>query len=174
MNILSIEIKARVEDLTKVEARLKAAQARYIGLDTQVDTYFTVAQGRLKLRQGEIENSLIRYHRPESKDLKRSEVQLQKLPKDNSALKAILLETLGLKVEVTKKRQIYFIDNIKFHLDQVEGLGHFVEIEALGEGNDKTEEELSAQCEHFIDYLELYREHFIDQSYSDMLLLQRS
>jgi adenylate cyclase class 2 len=170
MNILSIEIKAKVDELEIVEERLKAANARYIGLDTQVDTYFQVAQGRLKLRQGNIENSLIRYHRPESKDLKRSEVQLQKLPQDTTALKEILTENLGIKVEVEKERKIFFIDNVKFHLDRVEGLGAFVEIEALGEGTEKSEQELSHQCEYYINYLKLDRANFIDQSYSDLLL----
>jgi adenylate cyclase class 2 len=169
MNILSIEIKAKVADLTRIEALLQSKDARFVGEDHQIDTYYKVDEGRLKLRQGNIENSLIRYHRPESLELKRSSVLLQKLPADNEALRQILLETLGLFKVVDKKRNIYFIANVKFHLDEVLGLGTFVEIEALDLEQDKTEQELATQCDYYIDFLGLDRASFVDKSYSDLI-----
>ena len=169
MNILSIEIKAKVANLTRIAALLQSKNARFVGEDHQIDTYFKVADGRLKLRQGNIENSLIRYHRPESLELKRSAVLLQKLPTDNEALRQILTESLGLFKVVEKKRKIYFIDNVKFHLDEVLGLGTFVEIEALDLGQDKTEQELAAQCDYYIDFLGLDRGRFVDKAYSDLI-----
>lgn len=169
MNILSIEIKAKVANLTKIAVLLQSKNARFVGEDHQIDTYFNVATGRLKLRQGNIENSLIRYHRLESRDLKRSEVQLQKLLEDNAALHQILTETLGIFKIVDKKRRIYFIDNVKFHLDEVAGLGSFVEIEALDLEQNKTEQQLSVQCDYYIDLLGLDRGSFVDKSYSDLI-----
>ena len=63
---------------------------------------------------------------------KKSEVALYK-PNDNAQLKKVLSNALGIKVIIDKKREIYFIGNIKFHLDKVVGLGQLVEIEAISE-----------------------------------------
>ena len=70
LNIQIIEIKARCQNLPWIKSRLENAQARYIGLDAQTDTYFNCSNGRLKLREGNIESRLIHYHRNEVKDLK--------------------------------------------------------------------------------------------------------
>ena len=64
MDHINIEIKARCFHPQKVEAFLRSHHALFIGLDHQKDTYFNVPSGRLKLRQGNIENSLIFYDRP--------------------------------------------------------------------------------------------------------------
>lgn len=168
--MLSIEIKTKVDDLAPFIALLKEKNARYIGEDHQTDTYFKVKSGRLKLRQGNIENTLIRYHRPESKSLKASAIQLQKLPAENSGLLQILTDTLGILVQVEKSRKIYFIENIKFHLDFIQDLGYFVEIEALDLQGDKSKATLQKQCSQAISWLKLDQASYIDQSYSDMIL----
>ena len=58
MEKINIEIKARCKDLSRIRKILESRNARYIGKDHQIDTYFKVAQGRLKLREGKIENYL--------------------------------------------------------------------------------------------------------------------
>ena len=63
MDFLSLEIKARCPDPGRIRAILKAQKARFQGLDPQSDTYFRVPSGRLKLREGNIENALIHYKR---------------------------------------------------------------------------------------------------------------
>jgi len=170
MKVLSIEIKSKVSDPDRIHKLLTAKEARFVGEDHQTDTYFNVPEGRLKLRQGNIENTLIQYNRPESKELKSSEVVLQKLNADNEGLLEILKNTLGVKTIVDKQRSIYFIGNVKFHIDEVASLGSFMEIEALDVDNDKSREELSEQCDYYIDYLGLDRNNFIDRSYSDMIM----
>lgn len=168
MDIISIEIKSKINDPKRIEMLLKAKNARFVGEDHQIDTYFITENNHLKLRHGKIENALIFYERPETKDLKRSKVKLQKLPKDNEEIKDILNRILGIKTIVDKKRKIYFIENVKFHIDEVQGLGSFVEIEALDTKGDLTEKHLKEQCEYYINYLKLDREQLVDKSYCEM------
>jgi len=169
MNIVNIEIKAQTEQAKKIIQILETNNAAYHGEDHQIDTYFKVDSGRLKLRQGNIENSLIAYQRPESKELKKSTIELQPLPKDTSALHSILSQNLGIWKVVDKRRKIYFIDNVKFHIDSVKGLGSFVEIEAISKEQEYTEEQLREQCDHYVKLLGIDPNSFIDQSYSDMV-----
>lgn len=169
MKILNIEIKARTSRPGEIESILKKQGADFNGEDHQIDTYFDVASGRLKLREGRIEKSLILYHRIETKGLKRSDVLLQKLGSENLGLKNILSTILGIKTVVDKKRKIYFIDNVKFHIDHVEGLGAFVEIEAIDVDGSIGEENLRAQCDHYVSLLGIDPSDFINQSYSDMI-----
>ncbi len=77
MTHLNIEIKARTDNPERIEAILLAHHADYKGEDRQRDTYYKMTGGRLKLRQGNIENSLILYDRLEVEGLKKSEVVLQ-------------------------------------------------------------------------------------------------
>ncbi len=71
-----VEIKAKCNDPQNVHQILKAHNADYKGIDHQVDTYFGVPKGRLKLREGNIENTLIHYHRPNQEGPKTSAVSL--------------------------------------------------------------------------------------------------
>ena len=130
MSPLNIEIKARTAEQDKIRALLRERAARFVGEDHQIDTYYRVPRGRLKLRQGTIERNLIYYERPDQQGPKASNVMLYK-PGPDAALKEILTQVLGVLVVVDKRREIYFIDNVKFHLDRVDHLGAFVEIEAI-------------------------------------------
>lgn len=170
MNLLNVEIKARCTQPKKIRSILKEKQARYIGVDRQVDTYFTVAKGRLKLREGTIENNLIYYKRPDTKKPKPSTIELIPVPKDNtSTLKRVLAEVLDIWMTVEKKREIYFIDNVKFHVDQVEQLGSFVEIEAIDKDGTRSEESLLQQCRHYLDLLGIHEDDLVEVSYSDLM-----
>jgi len=164
---VNIEIKSYCADPQRVAGILIAHKADYKGNDHQVDTYFDVTDARLKLREGSIENNLIYYKRDNQSGPKRSDVILYPTGEDKN-IKNILQEAIGIKVVVDKKRDIYFIENVKFHIDSVQGLGSFVEIEAIGKEGDETE--LKRQCEYYMDLLEIGEEHLIEESYSDLLL----
>jgi len=164
---VNIEIKAHCHDPENLSRILLAHGADYKGHDHQVDTYFKVQEGRLKLREGNIENNLIYYKRNDQAGPKRSDVILHPSGKDDS-IKNILSEVLGVKVIVDKQRDIYFIDNVKFHIDNVKGLGNFVEIEAIGEEGEDSE--MGRQCKHFMEVLHIKTEDLIVDSYSDLLL----
>jgi predicted adenylyl cyclase CyaB len=167
--MLSIEIKAKTNNTNKIKKILAELKADYKGEDHQIDTYFKCNNGRLKLRSGNIENSLIFYDRNDNVYPKKSEIILEKLEKDNK-LKTILAAGIGIKVEVDKRRNIYFIDNVKFHVDDVKNLGSFVEIEAIDQIGNIGETKLHEQCMHYIELLEISKSDFINKSYSDMLL----
>jgi len=116
MKHINIEIKAKCFHPEKVEAFLVSVNAFFKGTDNQKDTYFNVPNGRLKLRQGNIENNLIFYKRNNQKGPKQSDFHLVAAP-DAKGMEHLLTEALGIKVTVEKKRKIFFLDNIKVHLD---------------------------------------------------------
>ena len=90
---------------------------------------------------------------------------------DSATLKNILTSSLGIKIVVEKKREIYFIDNVKFHIDYLSALGNFVEIEASNINHPYiSQEELRDQCEYFKNAFSIRKQDLIDVSYSDMLL----
>lgn len=169
MSINNIEIKAKCANPTLVEKILLEHNADYIGIDNQTDTYFKVSHGRLKLREGNIENSLIHYHRENKQGPKLSEVLLYKTnPKSN--LKDILIKSNEVLVVIVKERKIFFIENVKFHIDQVKGLGSFVEIEAIDKERLIDLEDLNNQCQYFINLLKIGDMDLISDSYSDLLI----
>jgi predicted adenylyl cyclase CyaB len=166
---LNVEIKAACAQPAEVRRWLLAAGANFRGTDHQTDTYFKVSDGRLKLRQGTIENALIHYQRCNDAAPKGSAVTMTDVP-PNSSLKQVLTEALGVLVEVVKQREIYFIDNVKFHIDEVPGLGSFVEIEAIDLQGDLGESYLHRQCRHYMQLLNIADSDLQALSYSDMLL----
>ena len=169
MSHTNIEIKARTTRSDKIREYLLANDAHYKGTDVQTDTYFNVAFGRLKLRQGNIENSLIFYNREDIAGLKQSDFELLHVT-NGDRLKAILANAMGVKIEVKKSREIYYIANVKFHIDTLERLGNFVEIEATNIGCDLSIKHLREQCRFYVREFGIKDEDFIAVSYSDMLL----
>ncbi len=169
MPLLNIEIKARCHDHTKIREMLKRHSADYIGTDHQIDTYFEAKYGRLKLREGKIENYLIHYNREDKLGPKQSDIILFKTY-PGSELKVLLTTALGILVVIDKEREIYFIDNVKFHIDNVKGLGAFIEIEAIDKNGDLGKEKLLAQCNLYLDLFDISEADLISGSYSDLLL----
>ncbi|HLC46150.1 MAG TPA: class IV adenylate cyclase [Candidatus Nanoarchaeia archaeon] len=171
MTITNVEIKARCANPEAVRRFLKERDAKFEGTDHQIDTYFRISKGRLKLRQGNIENSLIFYDRKEARGPKTSEILLARTLHD-PGMREILAKVLEETVTVDKHREIYFIDNVKFHIDEVKGLGNFVEIEAIDRTGELGIENISDQCREFMRLLKIEEKDCIDKSYSDMLLRQ--
>ncbi len=169
MNIKNFEFKAKVDEIEKYESKLLTLNPKFQGVDHQIDTYFNVQKGRLKLREGNIENSLINYDRENVSGSKESQIILYQ-HEPNIALKNILTRQLGVKIIVDKKRKIYFIDNVKFHFDVVENLGTFIEVEAIDSKEELTIEELKKQCDKYFDFFELTEQNVIAKSYSDLIL----
>lgn len=166
---LNIEIKARSTEHDRIRNLLEGRQARFVGEDHQIDTYFRTPRGRLKLREGAIERNLIYYERADQQGPKASNVTLYR-PGPGPALKEILTQVLGVLVVIDKRREIFFIDNVKFHLDRVEGLGTFIEIEAIDADGTIGEARLHEQCAYYLDLFEIKADDLVRVSYSDLLL----
>jgi adenylate cyclase, class 2 len=170
MKRVNFEFKARLRDESRVRTVLKQLRARYVGTDHQVDTYFHVPSGRLKVREGKIENALIFYQRTNSPRPRRSSIELMLLPRRNS-LRAILSEAIRPRVVVDKKREIYFVGTVKIHLDRVRGLGKFVEVEAITRTGRLNR--ARGQALRFQKIFGIPSRDIVSQSYSD-LVLERS
>ncbi len=142
----NVEIKARVDapEWARMH-QVAASQAERGPIQLyQVDTYFRTAVGRLKLR--EFENGaaeLIFYHRPDQAEAKLSDYRLIPCPAPVE-LKATLTQTNGVLVVVEKRRVVYFGGPTRIHLDDVTGLGKFVELEVVVERSRSQESEVAA------------------------------
>jgi len=163
------EIKARSGNQEKIRDILLLKHAIFKGTDHQIDTYFRVNRGRLKLREGQIENHLIHYHRENKKGPKLSNVSLYRSDPESN-LKEVLTKAMGVLVVVDKQREIYFIDNVKFHIDVVQELGTFIEIEAIDETGIRGNDELLKQCEFYLELFGINKHELVSVSYSDLLL----
>jgi predicted adenylyl cyclase CyaB len=164
-----IEIKAKYTNHDFAREVLKQKNAVFNGKDFQSDVYFNCPSGRLKLRKGNIENNLIFYKRVNQAEPKESDVKFSKLLKD-CTVEEVLAAAYKVLVTVNKTREIYFTGNAKVHLDFVEGLGSFIEIEVFTGDNSIASAFLEAECKELMCDFKIVKENLIDCSYSDMLL----
>jgi len=125
-----VELKARVENLNSFRKRLVELRAKRVGSFRQIDTYLEVPKGRLKLRQteGDMKAQLIYYERGNVAEPKKSSVFIINL-RDVQSFKTTLERVLQVKVTVDKTREICRYKGTQIHLDDVRGLGTFIEFE---------------------------------------------
>ncbi len=167
----NIEIKARCSDMTTAKVMAKKLQSEYLGELHQIDTYFSTKKGRLKLREiNNQEAQLIPYHKDYSKGPMKSSYSV--LPvSDVESLKSIMNEILGTIMIVDKKREVFLIDNIRVHLDEVKELGTFIEFEAVyNENSSKDEEREVKKVIELMSAFKIKEEDLLDKSYIDYLL----
>ncbi len=178
----NIEIKAVCDDLGRVRATAQELAAKAAGLEEQCDTYFKTARGRLKLRRRllrtvghgaeEEQFELIWYQRPDSTTAKGSNYHLTRVI-DGAELRRLLADGMGILVEVRKRRTVYLWRDVRIHLDEVEQLGSFIELEAIVDVScDETS--AHAKIDHLCEALEILPDQLIDVSYSDLLLSANS
>ena len=129
----NLEIKAAVASVASVRDRLRALEgaARHASL-TQTDWYFRVPKGRLKLRVvgASRGGELIAYLRPDKSAARTSEFQRMRAP-DAAGTRRLLDRMLGPRACVRKRREVWLYRNARIHLDTVEGLGRFIEVEVV-------------------------------------------
>jgi len=136
----NIEIKARYDDLDNGRQVARNLGARFVGKDYQLDTYFKTAKGRLKLRESSLSGGqLIPYVRGEQAAPKKSDYLVVKL-EDCATCKRLLSEILGVEIVVEKTRDIFLLENVRVHLDEVKRLGKFLELEAVYENTSENDE----------------------------------
>ncbi len=127
----NIEIKARARDFNEIRARAAALADRPVQVISQEDTFFSVPQGRLKLRVRKPDPAqLIYYERPDQDGPKRSDYQIFET-EDAEHLRLTLARALGIRGVVRKTRYLYLVGQTRVHVDDVEGLGQFMELEVV-------------------------------------------
>jgi homotetrameric cytidine deaminase len=133
----NVELKARDRDPARSLERALALGAEDHGELRQRDTYFATSRGRLKLREQEPGGAeLIAYEREDAAEARESRYRLAPVA-DGAALREALDAALGRTVVVAKRRRLLLWEGVRIHLDEVEGLGSFVELESVAEpGSD--------------------------------------
>ena len=127
----NIEIKARAPEFEALKTRAEQLSDSPVQTITQTDTFFFAAKGRLKLREfGAGFGQLIYYERADQEGPKRSDYYVSET-QDSEHLRSVLALALGVRGTVRKVRYLYMIGQTRVHLDDVQDLGHFVELEVV-------------------------------------------
>lgn len=164
----TVEIKARCPDMARARRLIQGWGAKLLGRETQIDVFYRVPNGRLKLRTSSAERLLIGYQRPDTAGPKHCVVDLYPV-EHPEMLDAVLTARLGVRIVVRKDRERWLLGNVKFHLDRVEKLGEFIEIEILGKRGVDSVESLRTACESYVKKLGIRQDHLIDCAYADLL-----
>jgi predicted adenylyl cyclase CyaB len=126
----NLELKAHCSDLGAAKKICTRIKARSGGILNQVDSYYNIPSGRIKLREIRgLRAELIYYFRDNKKHAKFSEYEIIKL-KNSRNTKKLMKDTLGVLGVVRKRRELFLYQNVRIHLDTVKELGTFVEFEA--------------------------------------------
>lgn len=164
----NIEIKAYARDFDEIRRRAEALSDAPVHILPQEDTFFNTPQGRLKLRvlaadQGE----LIYYARPDQEGPKRSHYHISQTA-DPENLKRVLELAYGIRGVVRKTRYLYLVGQTRVHLDNVEGLGQFMELEVVMQ-EEQSDAEGQAIAEGLMASLGVERSDLVEGAYMDLL-----
>ncbi len=164
-----VELKAKVDDLGVVRNKLVQRGAEQVGVFHQVDTYYNVPEGRLKLREvkGKMDAELIYYERENIAEPKRSSVFILTIPQPH-IFKKILGRTMKAKAVVDKVREIYLHEGVQVHLDTVKGLGFFVEFERITSPDAEQQKKDQSKLEKLKEQLGISPQRLERLSYSDL------
>jgi len=164
----NIEIKARVQDFEQILSRAEKMSDTAVEIIPQEDIFFNVEKGRLKLRILAADQSqLIYYTRPDQEGPKRSDYHISRSP-DPQNLKRVLELAYGIRGIVRKTRYLYLVGQTRVHLDDVEGLGKFMELEVVLE-HGQSDAEGQQIAEELMSALGVERGDLIDGAYMDLL-----
>jgi len=164
----NIEIKAYARDFEAMRRRAEALSDKPVEVIPQEDVFFHTPQGRLKLRiLSADQGQLIYYTRPDQEGPKRSDYHIS-VSSDPGNLKHVLELAYGIRGVVRKTRYLYLVDQTRVHLDDVENLGQFMELEVvLREGQSDAEGQ--AIAEGLMASLGVERSDLLESAYMDLL-----
>ncbi len=164
----NIEIKAYARNFEEIRRRAEALSDQPMEVLSQEDIFFNTPQGRLKLRVLSASNGqLIYYTRPNQEGPKRSDYHIY-LTSDPEDLKQVLGLAYGVRGIVRKTRCLYLVGQTRVHLDDVEGLGRFMELEVvLREGQSDAEGQVIA--DELMTSLGVEKNDLIEGAYMDLL-----
>ena len=164
----NIEIKARVRNFEEIRQRAEKLSDIPLQVIPQEDIFFNTEMGRLKLRVFAPERGqLIFYARPDQEGPKRSDYHIYETA-DPENLKRVLELTYGIRGVVRKTRYLYIVGQTRVHLDDVEGLGQFMELEVVMQVG-QSDAEGQAIAEGLMTGLGVERSDLLEGAYLDLL-----
>ncbi|PTB22388.1 adenylate cyclase [Trinickia symbiotica] len=164
----NVEIKARIESVAGLARRVAPMATEEPTVINQDDTFFHCANGRLKLRQfDDGTGQLIFYKRPDQHGPKESFYVLSATSSPDSLRDALAL-AYGVLGRVRKQRLLYMVGRTRVHLDKVEGLGEFMELEVVLEEDESTDDG-NREAASLMEQLEIEDSQLIDGAYLDLL-----
>ena len=164
----NIEIKARARDFEKIRRRVQELSDTPVEVIPQEDTFFNTSQGRLKLRVLPGNNGqLIYYTRPDQEGPKRSDYHIS-LTSDPENLKRVLELAYGIRGLVRKTRYLYLVGQTRVHLDKVENLGQFLELEVVMR-DGQSDAEGQAVAEGLMTALGVKKSDLLEGAYMDLM-----
>lgn len=170
-NMINLEIKIRILNSEEIKKKVLEIKAKPMGILHQFDTYFIVGNSRLKLREEKNKSYFVYYKRPDILDSKFSKYYILNIPIYFSRVaKKLFSFIFDVKVVIKKTRDLFLYKNTRIHLDKVDNLGEFIEIETVFIENDK-EDDLKREHYFVIDFLGLKNLEKVKESYSDLMLV---
>lgn len=164
----NIEIKAHARNFEEIRERAEVLSERPAEVILQEDVFFRVEQGRLKLRYlAPDRGQLIYYSRPDLEGPKRSEYHIYETS-DPGSLRQLLELAYGMRGSIRKTRHLFLVGQTRIHLDEVEDLGKFVELEVVM-APGQTDAEGQAIAEDLINKLGVERGDLLEGAYIDLL-----
>ncbi|MCL4529147.1 MAG: class IV adenylate cyclase [Chloroflexi bacterium] len=164
----NIEIKARARNFPDLKRRAESLSDSPVQVIPQEDTFFITPRGRLKLRVlASDRGQLIYYTRPNQNGPKRSDYHISQT-NDPEHLKETLALAYGVRGVVRKTRYLYMVGQTRVHLDEVEGLGQFMELEVVMR-HDQSDADGQAIANELMGKLGIEQSDLLEGAYMDLI-----
>ena len=173
---IELKVTCTAGEFASIRTALADRPLRSLETLEQSDVYFPVAAGRLKLRanvaEGAVSAELIQYQRPDDSGARISTYRRVPIaPEMSAVLEQALSDSLGVLARVRKVRTVAVWESTRIHLDEVDGLGQFVELETVL-GDSLSAESGRAEFEDAVEWLGLASLESVPGSYSDLMLVK--
>lgn len=164
----NIEIKARLADPERAHQQARALSHAPAQVLFQRDVFFRIPLGRLKLRWQDNDRAYLVYYERVDDTSPRSSVYYVSESQDPAALEQLLTAALGVRGEVRKQRTLYTAGTTRIHVDAVDGLGHFLELEAALQPG-QTSAQAHETVESLMERLGIAEADLVGVAYIDLL-----
>ena len=164
----NVEVKARIDDIEKLKVKVAGIADKCPIEIFQDDTFFACPNGRIKLRTFSVDKAeLIFYQRPNHSGPKESVYSIAPITSPDKS-REVLSQGYGQTGRVRKHRTLFLIGRTRVHLDRVEGLGDFIELEVVLAEKEPTENGVLVANE-LLSKLGILSDHLIEGAYVDLL-----
>jgi predicted adenylyl cyclase CyaB len=164
----NVEVKARIDDIEKLKVKVAGIADKCPIEIFQDDTFFACPNGRIKLRTFSVDKAeLIFYQRPNHSGPKESVYSIAPITSPDKT-REVLSQGYGQTGRVRKHRTLFLIGRTRVHLDRVEGLGDFIELEVVLAEKEPTENGVLVANE-LLSKLGILSDHLIEGAYVDLL-----